>query len=217
MRIFNSNSSGIVIINGKLSSVGFSGVQGNNQKAIDERVLAPFSGIIVKGSASVICTISDSQKVVVEADSNLLELISTEVRNNILFVTTKGSYSTSNPINIVCSTPALLTAEVSGSGDIDIFELNQETITLHVSGSGDITAQGRVTEVSANVRGSGDIDCTELIAAVGRATLNGSGDIRISCNERITADCNGSGDIKVYGKPAIQNTHHNGSGAIKIM
>jgi hypothetical protein len=120
------------------------------------------------------------------------------------------------PLVVVVSMPELSEACVSGSGDLQLHDVNQREIALHVDGSGDIDVDGRVESVVAEVHGSGDIDARDLQAQHANARVGGSGDVRVSASESVKARVSGSGDITVYGKPSQRDTRVNGSGDISF-
>lgn len=192
------------------------GVVGNGDPGVEVRELGVFSALIVDGPICVQWSRSQNQSVEVQGDSNIIPLITTEVRGSVLHITCDGSFSTVNSITVRCSAKEILSANLKGSGDIEIQDLQQKEVELFLKGSGNIDITGTVSIVKATLKGSGNIDCSTLVAHSAEVLLKGSGDIKVSCFEKVTAVLKGSGDIKIYGKPEVQNVKELGSGRVKF-
>ena len=75
-----------------------SGVEGSGVAASDTRVVDPFESVELAGSNNVVVRVGEQQSVVVRADDNLLDRVTTEVQSGKLVVgNTPGSFSTNSP------------------------------------------------------------------------------------------------------------------------
>ena len=183
---------------------GFGGIQGSGVKASQTREVDEFTDVEVRGSANVRIHDGKEQSVTVESDDNLLEIITTEVRDKKLIVTTKESYSTRIGISVSVNVPQIESIRVMGSGDVQAENVDVETLHLSISGSGDITAVGTAKKVDVTINGSGDADLSELVARDATVQISGSGDVRVHATEILRATINGSGDVRYKGKPDVQ-------------
>ncbi|MCG7877849.1 MAG: DUF2807 domain-containing protein [Candidatus Thiodiazotropha endolucinida] len=206
-------NNGSVFINGQNVS---NGIRGNGKASQEQRQIPMFSSIQLSGGVDVLFRPSSNVLCAVQADENLIPLVKTVVERGILKIFTTESYSTSNRILVACSAPSLSSASLSGSGDIEIENLNGSPLSLAINGSGNILVTGTVTNLSGMVQGSGDISASGLSAKNGTLSVQGSGDINALCTESVTASVMGSGDILVTGSPATRNQSQMGSGRIKI-
>ncbi|HEJ2342281.1 TPA: DUF2807 domain-containing protein [Pseudomonas aeruginosa] len=112
--------------------------------------------------------------------------------------------------------PEAPVVRVKGSGDVDLYDIQQTELDVRVQGSGDISVCGHVEHFSAEVQGSGDIDAAELIAQTAELSVAGSGDIDAHVTTAVTARVAGSGDIVVRGGPPSRKQSVAGSGDIKF-
>lgn len=211
----NINGNGNIVINGR-SFVSGSGVEGNGRLEKEQRSIGPFSAISVEMGADVHYRPGKSEAVGVQADSNLLPLIRTEVANGILRIYTQDSFVTRNKVDVYVAGPSLTSLSIQGSGDAMIEGVQGESLTLDVAGSGNIDVTGEVQNLEATISGSGNIDAGRLIAASAIVRVNGSGDASIYCKDSIEAAINGSGDVTVHGQPAQQRIAENGSGRVRL-
>lgn len=68
-------------------------------------------------------------------------------------------------------------ANVSGSGDMTIGQVQGDKATLAVSGSGSIAAAGSVRELALSIAGSGGIRAQEVRAESATVSITGSGEV----------------------------------------
>ena len=91
---------------------------------------------------------------------------------------------------------------VSGSGDIDAYNLTAGEVALGITGSGDIVvAAGAVKSANYGSTGSGDIKAGNVRADEANAAASGSGNISCRTNGQLTTAATGSGEIFYYGNP----------------
>lgn len=195
-----------------------------------------FHGILVEGAVDVEVTPGNTQAVEIEAQANLIELVSTEVRNGVWTIGTgdKG-YSTDKPFVVHITVPSMDRVAVEGSGDVKGLgsftvkevELSVEgsgdlswvteagSISASIEGSGDIRITGSCAALNASVQGSGDINARGLSAGEAIAATAGSGDIIVNTSGELTASVEGSGDVVYQGSPKQVSTNVNGSGEVR--
>jgi hypothetical protein len=213
-----------------------------NQALAKEEVreVSPFSKISLKISANVYVLQDARQSIRINADSETLEQIITEVNDRTLTIRfpSNNVFKRWNPgkIDIYISVPEIdglsisgsgdiisdnintriLELVVSGSGNIKIEKLAAEKVTANVSGSGNIKiAEGGVAnELSARISGSGNIDARGFEANNISVQTSGSGNCYVVSNGEIKARISGSGNVYYSGNPAIDSSV-SGSGSVK--
>jgi hypothetical protein len=105
-----------------------------------------------------------------------------------------------------------LNLEISGSGNIRVYDLTATKVELQIAGSGNINVKGTATErVDVNVTGSGDVKASELRTNHADINITGSGSVEINANETIEGNIIGSGNLYYKGEPKV-NTRNTGSG-----
>ena len=194
-----------------------------------------FNGVVSKGNFVVFVSFDTIPQVIVEAESNLLYYISTEVQGNNLVIKTRNDRCIDQhmPIKVFVKTPQLSKLEICGSGSInsdDIFtnyvELEisgsgnisatttVETIDAKISGSGNIYLNGNAHETEFKITGSGSIYSYDLFQEICFSTISGSGNIYVNVSEMLDVQIFGSGSVYYIGNPLIINTSILGSGSV---
>jgi len=213
-------------------------VAGNKEVTNLTRSVANYDQISVTGMMEVQLIAGSEGKIDIEAESNLMEFIETEVNNGHLRISIQKGVniepSKNYPIRIVVPFETLGALTLTGSGHIrnsDVIKardfkinvtgsgnmnlnLNTENLESTITGSGDLKLKGASQEFKCKVTGSGDIFAYDLKAVKVDASITGSGDVEVSIENELEAKISGSGDIKYRGNPDKQNFKTSGSGTV---
>lgn len=213
-------------------------ITGNKEVVKQTRTVSNYDRISVTGMMEVQLLAGKEGKIDLEAESNLMEYIETEVSSGHLKISVKKGVnlqpSKNYPIKLVVPFEDLDALTLTGSGHIrnsDViksrdFKVNvtgsgnmnlhlvSETLSGSLTGSGDIKLRGNTREFKCTVTGSGDFLAYDLKADKVDANVTGSGDIQINVVNELNARVSGSGDINYKGNPEKQNFRTSGSGSI---
>jgi hypothetical protein len=191
------------------------GVEGSGAPASETRDVAAFAAVDLAGSNNVTIHVGGRQAVVVSADDNLVDHVTTRVEGGKLIIgTTSGSFTTKTPMNVDVTVPALHAVTLSGSGRVVADGIDAERMTVALPGSGILRASGTVTTLAVDHSGSGDAQLGGLVASDVRAVLGGSGRIVVTATKSLDATVTGSGAIFYRGDPAQVTTSVTGSGVV---
>ena len=190
-------------------------VQGSGVAATEARDLPPFSSVELAGSNTVTIRVGEEQSVVVRADNNLVDRVTTAVQDGSLVIgDVPGSYTTKSPMSITISVPSLDALTLTGSGVIAVSDIEAASLTVRLPGSGVLRASGAATKLVVTLDGSGDAQLEQLIAVDARAVVSGSGRIVLTATQSLDASVPGSGAIMYGGNPREVTRSITGSGAI---
>jgi hypothetical protein len=159
-------------------------IEGNGNLETESRTAVPFTSIANETSFHVAYVQGDEYIITVEAESNILPYIETDIRGGALEIKTISGIHclryTTQPV-ITITAPSISELVSSGSGDIVAAGLDGEEVRLVASGSGDIIA-GTISaiETSIVISGSGNIMTDDIVSTTLKATLTGSGDLTTS-------------------------------------
>ena len=213
-------------------------VKGNGEVTTETRSTGDYDGVKCAGSMDYVLVAGTEGKITIEAESNLMEYIVTEIKNNNLIVKVKKGYnlkpSFNKTLKVTIPFKDISSVSLAGSGDVwneDKIKSNSLDISLagsgdmvldvdansvegSLAGSGDMTLKGNTNDLTVKVAGSGDIDAFGLQANNTKASIAGSGDISVVSNKSLYARVSGSGDIEYKGNPDKEDTKVSGSGTI---
>jgi hypothetical protein len=224
----------LIFIGHSLSACAGDPVKGAGAVVRKPVEVAAFHGVELTGSVDVMVRQGDAQKVEVEAQANLTDVLEFVVENGVCRIRPRTSFSTNKPFVVHVTVPVLDRVVVSGSGDVkshtpfavpvmhvavsgsgDVeLQVQVDSVDARLSGSGEIKLIGTARALEAEVRGSGDIKAGNLKVERARAYVSGSGDVTVN-TAVLDAEIRGSGDVKYKGsKPAI-TSRITGSGSVR--
>jgi hypothetical protein len=186
------------------SSCSFMSIGGSGNLRTDGRDVAEFKRISAAGSMDVACKIGAPRSVEVTADDNLLQYVTTEVKDGTLEIGTKpGSYHFTKGLKVAVTTPELEKLSIAGSSDVEVSGLAGQRFSASIAGSGDLHATGRVDSLEASVAGSGALKLADLETREAKVHIAGSGDARVHATETLDVKIAGSGDVIYRGDPKV--------------
>ena len=189
-------------------------VTGNGQIVTQQRPIGDFRQIDARGASAVVVRVGPAPSMTITADSNIIGLIGSDIRDSRLIVDARGSYRTRHTPRIVITVPALEAASLSGSGNVRVENMSARNAALAVNGSGNMVASGRATNLNVAVNGSGNADARAFPATNTQVAISGSGNATVATSGTLNGAISGSGNIRYLGRPSNISVVRNGSGSV---
>jgi hypothetical protein len=199
---------------------------GSGRVATEVREASGFSAIDLRGIGKVIVSIGDHEAVTVEAEDNLLPLMSTTVRDGVLVLDFKsGTFCTTEPVVYRVTARQLSALNVSGVGTIEASGLSAPHLRTMVtgpgslrlerlavdelestlSGVGSLLASGTATRLILKDKGPGSFHGSNLAVNDARVTLDGVGSAEVRVSDTLKADVSGTGSVRYLGDPHVES------------
>ncbi len=158
----------------------------------------------------------DAESLVIQADDNILPLLTSDVSGHRLVLGTKPntSYDTRNRIVYQLTVRDLRGLTISGSGDATATDISTSAMTITISGSGTVHLSGQAESQSVTISGSGTYDAPDFTTRTANVTVTGSGDAHVNCTGELSARITGSGTVTYTGTPSVHQSI-TGSGSIR--
>lgn len=102
-----------------------------------------------------------------------------------------------------------ITANLVGSGDLDMHDISTNSIYASVSGSGDVKLSGSAQIAEYKIKGSGDLSANNLEAKLVSINVMGSGDATCWVTEILNSTIEQSGTVRYRGNPSEVINHTN--------
>ena len=189
------------------------GVRGSGDLIVESRDVSGFDEIVVLGSGEVIITVTGTESLMIQAEDNIMPLLTTEVRGGRLELGSEESFSTTRGITYTITAADLAGVEINGSGDITASGIDTDTFEVTIDGSGNVVPAGSANEITVEINGSGEYDGEGLIAPLGSVEVSGSGSVLINATDELDVGISGSGDVTYIGAPSVTE-HISGSGSV---
>ncbi len=190
-------------------------VVGSGVIVTEDRAVAGFHALDLRGFGSVELDITTGETLQVEADDNVIGLVHTEVVAGRLVIDVVRDRSVQDAtVRIRIGALQLDEITLDGSADLVVRGLVNERLSVDLEGSGDIDLSGSSTELDIAVDGSGEVMAVGLAAERGSVRLEGSGDVEVAVSSTLSVTLDGSGDVTYHGAPAL-TTEIDGSGEVE--
>jgi hypothetical protein len=196
---------------------------GKNEVISQERELSPFSAVDAGGALEVILQTGASQLVKVEAEASLMDKIVTEVKNDVLFITSKDLKlrKDSEDIKVYVTSVTLKALTAHGATDITCeslieaeefvldacgassvkLNLDVNKLRSKISGASDVILSGRAHEHNIHVSGAGSLSAKSLVTEQANYLVEGASDAFLNVTGNLTGETKGAAEVKYVGDP----------------
>jgi len=168
-------------------------IRGSGNVIREERDVSGFTGVKVSNQGDLKIELGDREKLVIEAEDNLMEYIETYVEDGVLKIGTEPNINlrTKKPIRYFLTAKKLDYLATSSSGDIEAPALKAKDFTVKISSSGDIEIDEiEAEEVSIGISSSGDVKIDTIGTGSLSVRISSSGDLKIGRGKVETQDIN---------------------------
>jgi len=218
------------------ASCSFTGIKGNGNVVKVEKNIKPFTELELDGVFDVILTQGETEKLEIEADENLIDLVTIKnVGNKLIVGFKKGTnLRKSTKFNVYITLKDITSLTMEGVGDIkNMGRLNLKTLEINKTGVGDLNLNISSSILDINSSGVGDVNLTgssshliidnsgvgDVIADTFKADdvkldNNGVGDAKVFASEKINITNSGVGDVEFYGSPKEKHINKGGVGKV---
>ena len=181
----------------------FADIKGNGKRELQKRQVAPFTSISTNGAFTIEVTCQKELSLEIEGDENVLDLVKTDVDNNILRLDNKQSFSISEPIKVRISVPNLEGLAVNGAGHIDIKGMNNDKFEIDTNGAPTITVSGTTKMVDIAANGAGKVDTQNLHATRAVVDARGVAKVELDVSDQLDVEISGPSSVIYTGNPSV--------------
>jgi hypothetical protein len=194
----------------KTNCVEESGVQ-----KTERRLPGSFDSIDVKGTFSINIESGNDYAAEITCDSNLLSYISTEARDQNLYIFSKKSICTTKGIKISVSAPNIRRVDASGSNNISITGIDNHNMSVILDGAGDLNMYGITKKFEASLFGSNHLFAKNFRSDETSISIAGSSDAIVYASKVLKINISGVGNVIYSGNPKTIFKNISGIGTIK--
>ena len=184
-------------------SYGFGGIKGDGNVIKQDRPVSGFDGIDVGGAFRVFLTQGSTEKLIIEADENLLDIIETEVKGGTLHIKTNKDIRDYEALNVYITFKDLRNLDISGACNLkgenkftlNDFELDGSgasnielkfsatNLEMDISGASNIELYGSAEKMELELSGASTFEAYELEVNYCEADISGASHAYITVNE----------------------------------
>ena len=135
---------------------------GSGNVVSEQRDVGDFDEMTLSGVGNLSITQTGSESLTIEAEDNILPLLTSEVHGRRLVLGTEPGthFSPKRPIRFTLTVKDLSAVRISGAGNAEIPALGAQSLRLEISGAGNMTVTGLAAEsVEVTLSGAGSMTC----------------------------------------------------------
>jgi hypothetical protein len=181
----------------------FNGVRGEGPLVDEAREVDTFTAIEAGGGIHLEVTVGGSQSVRLEAQENILEILTTEVEGGTLVIGSRDSYSTSRQITATITVERLDGVDLSGGAVGHVEGVDAETLRLTVSGGAELTVEGAANDLELDDTGGAKAYLGGLEVGDAQIECSGGATAELSVSGMLHGEASGGATVRVDGDPMI--------------
>ena len=199
------------------------GIKGNGNVTTEEREVGSFETVKVNGAFTIYLSQDDDYSLKVVADENLMEVIKSRVKGDVLYITTEKSIYKSKELKLYIGFKHLsgikangaitlksdqvlrfdeLEIEINGASSANL-EMSAHRLSIDNSGASTIRLAGKTDEVYIDISGAGSVNALEMKARKGSIDISGVGSGKVHVEDELRVSISGIGSVKYKGDPKI--------------
>jgi putative autotransporter adhesin-like protein len=180
-------------------------VKGSGKISSDTRAVTGATGVSLNTSGNLTIKQGSSDSLTIEAEDNILPVLSSDLSGSRLILTTKSgaTVNPTKPITYNLTLKSFTAIKHSGSGTVQISGISGDQLTIAIGGSGDITASGTATNQIIEIPGSGSYHGENLTSKSATITISGSGSANVKVSDTLNVTISGKGSVNYTGNPAV--------------
>lgn len=186
----------------------FSGVKGSGKREVQKREVAPFTSISTEGAFNIEIVCQKTLSLEVEGDDNILPLVTTEVKGNVLRLSNSKSYSVNEPVTFRIAVPNLESILADGAGKIQITGVNNDKIQISSNGAPTISVAGTTKMVGVDSNGAAKIDTHNLRSTHAIVDTKGASKVDLGVCDKLDVNVSGVSQVTYRGDPVVNKTIH---------
>ena len=215
-------------------STCFAQVTGNGKVVKEDRKITDFRKISVGNAINLEINQGAEEKVVVEADENILPYIKTNVTDGKLEIGVKGNIHHSKAMNVYVTVKQLSELEAgsaaqvktegkiessdfklsSGSGSAVKIGLNCTNLKINTSSGTAVVINGSAQSITVSSSSGSALVTSDLKAEKGDVEASSGAVIVINVTKELKARASSGANVTVQGNPAIRDTDSSSGGSV---
>ena len=189
-------------------------VKGSGVSKTEKRSITPFTSVNVSCAGSIQVHSQEQPSLQISGDENIVPLITTEVKDDTLYIRSTQQYEPRDKLEITISTLDLKKFAFVGAGEANLANIKTDQLEIAMSGAGSLTASGEAKAADITLAGAGSVDAKDLHAVNAKVKSTGVGSIDVYATGQLDATASGIGEINYYGSPKVVNRNGTGIGGI---
>jgi len=190
------------------------GVKGSGNATTEKRNVAAFDSVDVSGVFQVEIVAGKDFSVEVQADDNIVPLVTTEVQGNTLHIGLEKKVDSRSGLIVRISAPDIKKIESSGVSKINAAGIKNDAFAIDLSGASKLTVSGETAKFKVDLSGAGKVDAENLKAVDADVDASGACSVSLNVSGSLKTEASGASHITYTGDPTSVDNHQSGAGRV---
>ena len=181
--------------------IGLGPITGDNIETSEVRSVPTFTQVSTDQGVDVYLSIDAGAGASIElelsAESNLIELIETEVEGSELRVDADPDIRANLPMRVSASVADIARARANNAGRVILDGVARESLELDANNGASLTAKGSAEALTLTANNGSNIDTAELSASSARVDVNNGASASVCVSGLITGEVNNGASLRV--------------------
>jgi len=171
----------------------------------EARPVVTFSSVTVTGPLNVVLSAGSTQTVQIEAPSNVVALIRTDVSGTDLAVTIAApGFTSTEPATVRITSPKVTSLSLTG-GASGTLEAMSQALAVSVSGGSTVRGIGTVAQLSVTALGNSTAELGDLSADAVAISAAGGAKVTLRAVKQLTGTADGGSVVTLVVTPVAQS------------
>jgi predicted small secreted protein len=181
-------------------------VKGSGKRQSEKRLVGSFTSIDAEGAFNVEVACGKTLGVEVEADDNILPLVSSEVSNNKLTLKPTQNYSVDESPKITITVPDINAFSANGAGQMKISGVSNDKLQIYANGAPQVSVSGTTKMIGVDTNGAAKIDAHNLRADHAVVDSKGVSKVDLGVSNQLDVTISGPSRVTYKGDPVVNKT-----------
>ncbi len=204
------------VVSGCAIGGGATTVRGSGHVKTERRTVAVFDQVAFSGVGQLTITQTGKESLTVEADDNLLPLLTSSVSGGTLQLGVKENteLQSATILKFNVTVKALKGISLSGAGNAKVDTLITPALKVTLSGAGHLAVTGRADGQDVTLSGVGSYDGSQFSTKTAKVIISGTGNAIVQVSATLDAEVSGVGSVDYIGNPRVTQ-HVTGLGSVR--
>ena len=190
------------------------GVVGSGNRVTQKRDVPSFLAVEVSGAYEVEIVVQKERSLELSGDDNILPLVTTEVKNNVLRISSSKGFNIKRPVALKIYVPELEAVSTSGANHISVSGIKNSELKIDSSGASKLNLTGETKKLVIDTSGASNIEAKELYAQNVNVESSGAGYVSVYATGELNASASGAARVDYYGNPASVKPDVSGAASV---
>jgi hypothetical protein len=190
-------------------------LHGSGVKTTVQRTVGTYHAISASTGVTVTVEAGDPGSASVTADDNLVDHITTVVRDGTLYVAVDGGVQTDNELSVRVANSGLDAISASTGSTVDAESLSASAMEVEASTGATVRGGGTTDSLTLTADTGATADLRNLEASAAVVAISVGATAHVHPTQSVTGECTGGATLLIDGHPAQNDVTSDGTSTVK--